>query len=133
MRILFVLLFIVSCGKMDVKVPNTKHTVNVDGDVEGRVDGEANININTIDYRDIADFCDDRYGEETEDAEECFKDLSRPFTVRFDSSGMTGGGLTDEQIIQYCTIKHSDEPRKIEGCIEEFGEFSNYLDENPDA
>lgn len=72
MKYILLALLMTSCGKLKVEaeIPNTEQTV------------EATIRID-IPYKEVAEFCDERYGIKTEDSESCFEDYRNFLQIEF--------------------------------------------------
>jgi hypothetical protein len=86
---LFIMLMFVSCGELVIKTEDV--TVGPD-------------------FKSAAKFCDDRYGKNTEQSEECFLDYREYFTVRLKFD-------TIEGIIDFCELSY-EEYDDVMDCVE---------------
>lgn len=87
MKKILILFLLVSCGKVDHNV-KTK-------DVGGTVSFGPN-------FQAAAQFCDERYGTKTEEAERCFKDYREFYKVKIDVETFCESQYTNEQDILFC-------------------------------
>ena len=99
-------LFLVSCG-MDIDVPNTSHEVEVQGDIGP-------------DFEKTAIFCDNRYQDDPDKAEECFMDFREFYSVEVK--------LNLDSIEEFCDNNYNSE-KEIKGCKEELLSFLGNMGE----
>ena len=100
MRTLLILFLtlLVSCGvKHTVQFKETKLGVDV-----------------SPDFKKGAEMCDERYGYKTPEAELCFKDFRKYFSIEISA--------TPEGIENYCEETYTD-PVEIQECQDSLGEF----------
>lgn len=97
MKYLILSMLLISCGKVRVvtEIPETKQNVIVN-----------------IQYQEIAEFCDRRYGEKSKESEDCFLDYRNFFDteISFNTQGL----------LDFC--KDFDSPNK---CISDLSNLIN--------
>ena len=95
---LSVLLLIISCGKID-------HEVSTPNDLKITLEP---------DFERVAIFCDERYGEKTIEAEECFKDFRNYYDIETT--------INNTGVIEYCESKYNNE-FEVTNCVDEIISF----------
>ena len=94
MKYIIMIILICSCGM--------KH--NVDGDVKTESEIETDLPDRISfepDFEKAAKFCDDRYGEKTLEAEDCFQDFRDYYKATV--------GIGFDAILDYCSSKYEDQ------------------------
>lgn len=87
--------------------------VGCSGKINHNIKGLENTKVTVgPDFKSAASFCDDRYGEKTEEAEKCFSDYRNFYTLRLK--------LDMDSIAAYCEQWYAaSEPSKMDSCVDD--------------
>lgn len=94
MKYIIMIIFLVGCGMKHNVEGDMKAEAKIETDLPDRISFEP-------DFQKAAKFCDDRYGEKTSEAEDCFQDFRDYYKATV--------GIDFDAILDYCAAKYEEE------------------------
>ena len=107
MKYLIILLLIFGCSK---------HKIKIEGVEDIKIETPETISIEP-NFESAAEFCDDRYGYMTEEAELCFEDFRDYYDFNI--------GLDLENLVEFCETYDSED---VDNCLDDLIKLMKFKD-----